>query len=97
MKALWGLKLQVLDGATPKVLDLITRRRKVRCSAASHLVNVYRVVLLHAPSNDGPKALDRNLVVLILLRLLSEPVHVRLEQKSMHAAVSISARIIYCV
>lgn len=46
---------------------------------ASHLVDINCVVLLHAPPDDGPEALYCNLVVLILFRLLSEPVHVRLD------------------
>lgn len=46
----------------------------------AHLVDIDSVVLLHAPPDDGSQAFDGNFVVIVLLRLLSEPVHVRLSK-----------------
>lgn len=54
---------------------------------APHLVDIDCVVLLHAPPNDGPQALDCNLVILILFCLLAESIHVRLERQCTEPAV----------
>lgn len=45
-----------------------------------HLVYVDGVVLLHAPPDDGPQALDRDFVILVLFRFFPEAVNIRLQQ-----------------